>query len=71
MEPESSLPYSQVPATCPYPESTPSKKNSNYFAYEIITSSFTPTMVKGTGLKATLNVHGLSWETFKLYYTDE
>ena len=24
MEPESSLPYSQVPATCPYPEPTPS-----------------------------------------------
>jgi len=24
MEPESSLPYSQVPATCPYPELTPS-----------------------------------------------
>jgi hypothetical protein len=23
MEPESSLPYSQVPATCPYPEPTP------------------------------------------------
>jgi hypothetical protein len=24
MEPESSLPYLQVPATCPYPEPTPS-----------------------------------------------
>jgi hypothetical protein len=24
MEPESSLPYSQVPATCPYPEPAPS-----------------------------------------------
>jgi hypothetical protein len=24
MEPESSLPYSQVPGTCPYPEPTPS-----------------------------------------------
>ena len=24
MEPESSLPYSQLPATCPYPEPTPS-----------------------------------------------
>jgi hypothetical protein len=24
MEPEGSLPYSQVPATCPYPEPTPS-----------------------------------------------
>ena len=24
MEPESSLPYSQVPANCPYPEPTPS-----------------------------------------------
>jgi hypothetical protein len=23
MEPEGSLPYSQVPATCPYPEVTP------------------------------------------------
>ena len=24
MEPEGSLPYSQVPATCPYPKPTPS-----------------------------------------------
>jgi hypothetical protein len=24
MEPEGSVPYSQVPATCPYPEPTPS-----------------------------------------------
>jgi hypothetical protein len=24
MEPEGSLPYSQVPANCPYPEPTPS-----------------------------------------------
>ena len=24
MEPEGSLPYSQLPATCPYPEPTPS-----------------------------------------------
>jgi len=24
MEPEGSLPHSQVPATCPYPEATPS-----------------------------------------------
>jgi hypothetical protein len=24
MQPEGSLPYSQVPATCPYPELTPS-----------------------------------------------
>jgi hypothetical protein len=24
MEPEGSLPHSQVPATCPYPEPTPS-----------------------------------------------
>ena len=24
MQPESSLPYSQAPATCPYPEPTPS-----------------------------------------------
>ena len=23
MEPEGSLPYSQVPATCPYPDPTP------------------------------------------------
>jgi hypothetical protein len=27
MEPEGSLPYSQVPATCPYPEPTPSSPN--------------------------------------------
>jgi hypothetical protein len=25
MEPGGSLPYSQVPATCPYPELTPSR----------------------------------------------
>ena len=24
MEPKSSVPYAQVPATCPYPEPTPS-----------------------------------------------
>jgi hypothetical protein len=28
MEPESSLPYSQVPATCPYPEPAPSPPTS-------------------------------------------
>jgi hypothetical protein len=28
MEPESSLPYSQVPATCPYPEPAPSSPQS-------------------------------------------
>jgi hypothetical protein len=27
MEPEGSLPYSQVPATCPYPEPTPSSSH--------------------------------------------
>jgi hypothetical protein len=31
MEPESSLPYSHVPATCPYPEPTPpSPHNPSY-----------------------------------------
>jgi hypothetical protein len=30
MEPEGSLPYSQVPATCPYPEPTPSIPPSNF-----------------------------------------
>src|SRR5215472_842634 len=29
MEPESSLPYSQVPATCPYPEPTPSSPHDS------------------------------------------
>ena len=29
MEPESSLPYSQVPATCPYPEPTPSSPHKH------------------------------------------
>jgi hypothetical protein len=28
MEPEGSLPYSQVPATCPYPEPTPSSPDN-------------------------------------------
>jgi hypothetical protein len=28
MEPEGSLPYSQVPAACPYPESTPSSPHN-------------------------------------------
>jgi hypothetical protein len=28
MEPESSLPYSQVPATCPYPEPAPSSPHN-------------------------------------------
>jgi hypothetical protein len=28
MEPEGSLPYSQVPATCPYPEPTPSSPHN-------------------------------------------
>jgi hypothetical protein len=29
MEPESSLPYSQAPATCPYPEPTPSSPHNS------------------------------------------
>jgi hypothetical protein len=29
MEPESSLPYSQVPATCPYPEPISTKTETN------------------------------------------
>jgi hypothetical protein len=35
MEPEGSLPYSQVPATCPYPELTPSSPHdpTNYYYY--------------------------------------
>jgi hypothetical protein len=28
MEPESSLPHSQVPATCPYPQPTPSSPHN-------------------------------------------
>ena len=30
-EPEGSLPYPQVPATCPYPESTPSRPHNSHF----------------------------------------
>ena len=30
MEPESSLPYSQAPATCPYPELTPSSPHNPF-----------------------------------------
>ena len=30
MEPETSLPYSQKPATCPYPESTPSSPHNPF-----------------------------------------
>jgi hypothetical protein len=42
MEPEGSLPYSQVPATCPYPKPTPSsphhplKLPENYCYYLVI-----------------------------------
>jgi hypothetical protein len=41
MEPESSLPYSQVPATCPYPEPTPSSP-SVYLHPENTVSSLPP-----------------------------
>jgi hypothetical protein len=30
MEPEGSLPYSQVPVTCPYPEPTPSSPHNPF-----------------------------------------
>ena len=30
MEPEGSLPYSQAPATCPYPEPTPSSPHNSF-----------------------------------------
>ena len=30
MEPESSLPYSQAPTTCPYPEPTPSSPHNPF-----------------------------------------
>ena len=30
MEPESSLPYSQTPATCPYPTPTPSSPHNPF-----------------------------------------
>ena len=39
MEPESSLPYSQAPATCPYPEPTPSSTH-NPFPRPILILSF-------------------------------
>ena len=29
-QPESSLPYSQAPATCPYPEPTPSSPHNSF-----------------------------------------
>ena len=29
-QPESSLPYSQAPATCPYPEPTPSSSHNPF-----------------------------------------
>ena len=29
-QPESSLPYSQAPATCPYPEPTPSSPHNPF-----------------------------------------
>ena len=35
MEPESSLPYSQAPATCPYPEPTPSSPHNPFPLPEI------------------------------------
>jgi hypothetical protein len=40
MEPESPSPYPQVPATCPYPEPTPSSLHDPLqLQYEIITLS--------------------------------
>jgi hypothetical protein len=38
MEPESSLPHSQVPATCPYPEPTPSSPHNPLPLPDILTS---------------------------------
>ena len=35
MEPQSSLPYSQAPATCPYPEPTPSSPHNPFLLLKI------------------------------------
>ena len=34
MEPESSLPYSQAPTTCPYPKPTPSSPHNPFLLPE-------------------------------------
>ena len=42
MEPESSLPYSRAPATCPYPEPTPSSPHNPFPLPEVDISSKNP-----------------------------
>jgi hypothetical protein len=45
MEPESSLPYSQVPATCPFPEPTPSSPHNPLQIPEDPSEYYPPTYV--------------------------
>jgi hypothetical protein len=40
MEPESPSPYTQVPATCPYPEPTPSSPHDPLQYYELFVFFF-------------------------------
>jgi hypothetical protein len=40
MEPEGSLPYSQVPATCPYPELTPSSPHDPLQDIKLVTDIY-------------------------------
>ena len=45
METESSLPYSQVPATCPYPEPTPSSPHNPFPLPEDLSLYYPPIYV--------------------------
>ena len=45
MEPEGSSPYSQVPATCPYPEPTPSSPHNSLPLPEDPSSYYPPIYV--------------------------
>ena len=56
MEPETSLPYSQAPATCPYPEPTPSSPH-NPFPLPEDPSFSRPTFLY---LKVAISLDGIS-----------
>jgi len=45
MEPESSLPYSQVLATCPYPEPFPSSPHNPFHFRNILLNIILPSLI--------------------------
>jgi hypothetical protein len=58
MEPEGSLPYSQVPATCPYPEPTPSSLQSTIKLYRIYVCYTNMTLYIAFGI---IHSRGRAW----------